>query len=129
MNTPGRLICSGLRGFLFVGKVFRCAVLFPLQRLYIRNYILNLTRFQHVFEWRHQLVSVFDPVLQAVVGNLIVVHGERPALGNSLQSRPDLLLVAGVVMADGALLLKQRFPAGHGRCICPARLLGGALRQ
>ena len=100
-----------------------------LQRFHVGDHVFNLRRFQNILERRHQLVAIFDPGFQAVVGDFISVYAERAALRNPFQSRADFLLIAGVVMADGAFLLKQRFPARHRCRVRAGRFLSRILRE
>src|SRR6266567_4382036 len=68
----------------------------------------------HVFERRHLRIAVFDPRLQRLTGDLVAVHRKRPPLGNSLEARPNLLLVAVREMTKGAFLVEYFLPFGRG---------------
>ncbi len=109
--APDGLITQSIRGFLFPrisglpsdqpnafakfqargvsrsrARVYKLARSNPsnsLQRLYVGDDVLDLLLIQNILERGHQRIAVFDPGFQIVVGDFIVVHGKRAALGNS----------------------------------------------
>ena len=109
---------SGCRGSLFCFS----------QRLYVCDDVLDLVGFHRVLERRHKLVAVLDPVLQRLVGNFIAVNAKGAALGYALQARTNLFLIASVVVAYGAFLLKDGFAPCYCRRIA-TRFFAGILCQ
>ena len=59
-----------------------------LQRLHVRDHVLDLAGVEHILEGRHQVVAILNPGLQRFVGHFVVVHRERSALSNPLQPGP-----------------------------------------
>ena len=54
-----------------------------LERFHVGDDVLDLLFIQNIFERRHERIAVFNPALQIIVGDFVVVDGERAALGNS----------------------------------------------
>ena len=100
-----------------------------LERLDVCDDVFDLGFFENVLERRHELVAILDPGLQAVVRDLVAVHGEGATLREALEAGTNLLLVARVIVADGTLLLEQRLPPRNRSGVPSSGFLGGALAE
>jgi hypothetical protein len=92
---------------LQVGKV--C-----LERSDVGDDVLDFSWLENFFERRHQRIPVFNPGFQIVVSDFIPVHRKGATLGDALQSRTDLLLIAFRKMAQGTFLAENLFSLNSG---------------